>query len=275
MVNGFGTYRNSFARMRRDISPPSEGFNTSFSHEGVERLRETFIAKCEIITGQYCLFADADAGRYQLMSLILRLPLEQRLPTHNWNVASSWSEADLLASGAQIVALRTPLFPAVPALEALNAKALDATIPVEGGAGEKFDAGRIWGHRANPFGTRVEGGTAWPVTQAADGSYNVDTSPLEAGIKDAFDNAFNMLRNLATQVDALTKRSAQTPEKDRTPEDKRLFTLTTTVRDLRCAIISAHESATRRSQGGSRARSTTNRPHPKSGRPRGGEAEGF
>jgi hypothetical protein len=218
-----------------------EGFSSAYNHEGVERLRETFIAKCksaqlspiEIITGQYCLFADADAGRFQLMSLILRLPLDQRLPTHNWNVASSWTAADVLASGAQIVSLRTPLFPAVPALEALNAKVLDATVPVEGGADVTFDAGRIWGHKRVEGGTTCHGGGTLPVFQAADGTHHVDTTTLEGHIKQAFDDAFRAVKNLEEQIAVLAKEK-------RTAEPSTLKPL---ISAIRRAMIDAHRSS--------------------------------
>jgi hypothetical protein len=129
----------------------------------------------------YVLYAqDSSFGRYMLASLLLYVPHDQRLPTHNWLLAQQLDSGMKHAVGAQIEQLRFPLFPPnAQGADTLNAKLMrgDPTA-LAVGHGRSSDGM----YTADPLftdGRTATGAGALPLQQLQDGSYAVDTAPIE------------------------------------------------------------------------------------------------
>ena len=167
-----------------------EAFETAFRQpDPFENLRRIFLAQAkggliaplENVVLQYLLFGSADAARFQLASLLLTVPVPNRLAVHNWNVAASMAPARRESYGSQIAACPFPLFPDSAELMTLNSRLLsEVRAPsVQGGAAEP--------PHSNVFARRnadeVFGAGFCPVT-GPDGvqTHAVNTTSLEAAI---------------------------------------------------------------------------------------------
>jgi hypothetical protein len=153
--------------------------------------------------------------------------------------------------GETLTTFPLPLFPAEEPYDLPNAKLLREAGGPQGGASHP----RTTVYRRTRGNDDLLGAGTFPVIQNPQtGAPEVDVTKIEV----AFDNAFNQLRALQAKVDELGKN--RTPEKERTPEEKKIYALTSAVRDLRRAVVTAQESALHR---------THYRPRPRG--PRGGE----
>ena len=103
----------------------------------------------------YVLYTrDPNLGRYLLASLLLNVPQEQRLATHNWALAQEMESSRKFALGENIARLTAPLWP-----------------PQCAGA----DQAPVF----SPGG--LVSGAGWlPVLQQGDGAYGVETAPIDA-----------------------------------------------------------------------------------------------
>ena len=136
----------------------------------------------------YVLYTtDPNLGRFLLASLLLNVPQEQRLATHNWALAQEMESSRKFALGDNIARLTAPLWPPQCAgADTLNAKLLRAC----DGSGEApaFSPGGL-----------VSGAGWLPVQQQGDGAYGVETAPLDAIIKGELDSLRAEIRALRTQ----------------------------------------------------------------------------
>ena len=159
----------------------------SLRSEFVSRAKAGLLGPLEAIVGQYCLFTtNSEYGCFLLAALLLRVPPEDRVTTHNWAIAQELPRATKEAYGTAIARLQVPLFPVLEALEAANTRLLQGkpTPSVSGGSASTVD----------PLGDGWLG-----VQQAQDGSYGVETAPLDTVIKAELDGLRAELRALRSQ----------------------------------------------------------------------------
>ena len=152
--------------------------------EFISRAKSGLLGNLETLVGQYCLFSsDSKYGAYLLMCLLLRLPPDSRINTHNWAIAQELPRATREAYGSRIAALTLPMFPHDPALEAVNTKILQGSSKT---AGQNLDL--------------VDGAGWLPVLQHQEsGAYGVETLPLDTAIKAEFDNLRGQIQRLQQQ----------------------------------------------------------------------------
>ena len=136
----------------------------------------------------YVLYTrDPNLGRFLLASLLLNVPQDQRLATHNWALAQEMESSRKYALGENIARLTAPLWPPqCTGADTLNAQLLRAC----DGSGEApvFSPGGL-----------VAGAGWLPVQQQGDGAYGVETAPLDAIIKGELDSLRAEIRALRTQ----------------------------------------------------------------------------
>lgn len=113
---------------------------------------------------------------------------------HNWNIANGWTEGEVLAHGRAVAQLSSPLFPAYPALEAVNARLLAAAVELTG-SGSREEMERPY--RADR--DSIWGSGVMAVQQQPDGSYGVDVTPIE----EACNTLFGGLQHLQSQVNGI------------------------------------------------------------------------
>jgi hypothetical protein len=203
----------------------------------------------------------------QLMYLILRLPVAERVQIHNWNIASNLPEGTLLAYGNAIEHLAAPMFPDVPALQELNARLFAShEAGAVGGAPERklYRSSTHAGLFADP-----EGGGSLPVAQGPDGSLSVDVTAIEQAFQGLHDQSNWLYQQLTALQEATSKRK---PAGD---IDKLVEGLTKGFQNLRTSV-----NRTRTTVLPSRSRSAYQKPaahrpatRTQSARPRGGEPD--
>jgi hypothetical protein len=182
--------------------------------KALEALRTLFASKARIgtlghvenLVGQYVLYApDLEYATFLLMAILLKMPKDARISTHNWLVAGDMPRSDVETFGAAIAVLTAPLYPPAAPLASLNQQLLES-VPlrrdavmsqashVAGGsaAPDILDLINAPAHQAPP--SSVSGAGVLPVQQYGEG-YGVDMSPVEAAVN-----------NLQTQISALQKQ---------------------------------------------------------------------
>ena len=176
-------------RAARAAEVQIEGFARAFAEQGCwDTLRAEFLegakggvfSEIEALFLGYLLCAPAggeDRARFDIASLLVRVPPAGRVAVHNWRVASGMPAARREGHGAAIAAMPWPLFPDRGGFEALNGR-LFAQLPLSGGAP------RPERPRTDVFarGRPVLKGAGWLHGFGPDGSQTLalETSPLEA-----------------------------------------------------------------------------------------------
>jgi hypothetical protein len=148
-------------RLADDWNSGADAALKALKEEFESKARAGLLGALESLIGQYCLYCtDPKYAAYLLMALLLRIPAAQRIPVHNWMVAGDMARATKESFGSAIAILETPLFPVCAGLQSANMKLLESALS-----------------RVSP--PEVSGGGWLPVAQI-DGSWGVDTSPLES-----------------------------------------------------------------------------------------------
>lgn len=221
----------------------------------VEQAKDAQISPTESLLLFTSLYA-TEEERVFMAALILCEIDNDRLPQFNYSIARSKGEQFMSQHGATLTGMPYPLFPAVEDFDALNQRLLREYGTVEGGAPTPRCPTTFRKSRGNE--DVLGSGPTLAVTQNAQtGQWEADGAPIQA----VFDDIFNKFRVLSAKVDAMTKETSKTPEKDKTPAEKHISSLAAAVRELRRTITAAHQSTLNRSQ---RARHRN---------PRGGEPE--
>jgi hypothetical protein len=155
----------------------------------------------------YVLYAsDSTFGRYLLACLLLYVPTAERLPTHNWALAQQMDNGYKHAVGAAIEKLRQPLFPPNAAgAETLNAKLLRGEACSGGEGAEKTFSDE-------PL---ITGGGWLPMQQGTDGTYGVETAPLDAAIKTELDNFRKEMQQQLQRIGRINNRNDTRPTRER------------------------------------------------------------
>lgn len=175
---------DSFVRAFREPNP-MENLKRIF----LAQAKGGLIAPTENVVLQL-LFGESDYARFTLASLLLTVPVPNRLAVHNWNVAASMAPARRESWGNQIASCPWPLFPDTPELMTLNSKLLSETAAlmrngsVQGGAAEPRTG--VYAHRE---GDEFFGAGFCPLV-GPDGvqTHALNTTELEGAIA-------NMVRN--------------------------------------------------------------------------------
>ncbi|PHR97546.1 MAG: hypothetical protein COA68_12380 [Oceanobacter sp.] len=177
-----------------------------------------------------------------IAALVLLESDSERLPQYNYNIAVKKGEIFLTQYGTELAHFQLPLFPEDHEYDLQNQKLLRISQGQEPSGGSKPTT-RPSVFRCNRGDDDLLGaGPTLPVAQ------NPQTNQWEADatlIQKAFDDAFTQIRFLSTKVDTLAKDSAKTPDKEKTPIEKQLGSLTAAVRELRRAMTSAQNTALR------------------------------
>jgi hypothetical protein len=148
-----------------------------------ESLRATFSANARAgllgaehaLVLSYLLYSDStEYGAFMLANLLLNVPADARLSTHNWSLAQYMDSAQRHSLGARIALLDRPLYPPQAAgADTLNAKLL----AINSGAGsDPLTAD-------DSLLPRVVGAGFAAVGQLPDGTWAADTTPLEAELR--------------------------------------------------------------------------------------------
>lgn len=207
----------------------------------VDMAKDNQTSPTESIILWTALYAD-EAERRFIAALILLESDSERLPQYNYNIASKKGEIFLTQYGAELAHFQLPLFPEDHEYDLQNQKLLRISQGQEPSGGSKPTT-RPTVFRCNRGDDDLLGaGPTLPVAQ------NPQTNQWEADatlVQKAFDDAFAQIRFLSTKVDTMSKESAKTPDKEKTPIEKQLSSLTSAVRELRRAMTSAQNTALR------------------------------
>ena len=179
-------------RFTADFSASADPFaalRTSFEANARAGLIST---ETSLVLSYVLYTTDPNLGRFLLASLLLNVPQEQRLATHNWALAQEMESSRKYSLGDNIARLTAP--PQCVGADTLNAKLLRAC----DGSGEApvFAPGGL-----------VSGAGWLPVAQLQDGAYGADTAPLDSAIKTELDSLRAELHFLKSRVE-----SAQQPQ---------------------------------------------------------------
>ena len=176
--------------------------------KALEALRSLFASKARIgtlghvenLVGQYVLYCpDLEYATFLLMAILLKMPKNARISTHNWLVAGDMPRSDVETFGAAIAALTAPLYPPAAPLASLNQQLLES-VPsskvsqVAGGSAVPDILDLVIGPTFQAPPHSVSGAGVLPVQQYGE-SYGVDMSPVEAAVN-----------NLQAQISELQKQ---------------------------------------------------------------------
>jgi hypothetical protein len=205
------------------------GSATKAGKSPFDSLRATFMAnaKAGLLSAEhalilsYILYAESvEFGGFLLANLLLHVPSDMRLSTHNWCLAQSMENSVKHALGPRIAVLSRPLFPPqAPGSDTLNAKLLTTGDQIHGG--EQPGAGLFSPEPLLP----VVGAGFVPVGQLPDGSWAADTSSLESELRRQIAGMERKLTMLghpprSRQVQKGVAGVAQTPEPQPQPQHR-------------------------------------------------------
>jgi len=190
----------------RNAAEKADNIVKGIKRQSIEEQKELFLdmaknamlTEQEVLFGQYLFYGDT-ADVHLLRGLLLAARGADRIRIHNFVVASAREESFLRMHGEALQGLAFPLFPAARVFAALNEKLLVEVVPCGGRAPKA--AGGTAKQRPSVYAARtdVDGGGALPVVPADNGSWVVDTTPIE----NAFGEIFSTLNALGEEVRAL------------------------------------------------------------------------
>jgi hypothetical protein len=169
----------------------------TLKQEYIARAKAGMLTPTEALIGQYTLFCSSDDtkyGSFMLMSLMLRVPVDDRVSIHNWAIAQEMPNATKEAYGAAIAQLSFPLFPVDEQLTATNTKLLTGISPSGGSVN-------------TVFATQPTGAGGLPLLQATDGTYGVDTTPIEQPFGSEIQNLRREVANLRSRLNAANQQA--------------------------------------------------------------------
>jgi hypothetical protein len=169
----------------------------TLKQEYIARAKAGMLTPTEALIGQYTLFCSSDDtkyGSFMLMSLMLRVPVDDRVSIHNWAIAQEMPNATKEAYGAAIAQLSFPLFPVDEQLTATNTKLLTGISPSGGSVN-------------TVFATQPTGAGGLPLLQATGGTYGVDTTPIEQAFGSEIQNLRREVANLRSRLNAANQQA--------------------------------------------------------------------
>lgn len=178
-------WRVTHQRLLAERKELAKASMTEIQAKFVDLAKGHLLTADEVLTATYLLWAIPDAQKFFAGIILSKRGLE-RTRAHNFFVAANVeaSEAFLTAHGERLVNLAWPLFPPDARFSALNVALLfeaDAAATATGGGRQRTPS--VY---RSVVPSDALGGGMLPVTQANDGSYGVDVTPIET--------AFNALR---------------------------------------------------------------------------------
>jgi hypothetical protein len=177
----FGT---EFAAATSSGTDPFDALKTAF----IANAKAGLLGPEHTLILSYLLFSESTQyGAFLLANLLLHVPSEARLSTHNWGLAQEMEPTYRHSMGTRIATLDRPLFPPnAPGSDALNAKLLTA-LPV---GGARPDQGEL------SILPQLTGAGYLAVGQLNDGSWAADSTPLEAELRRQIDGMERKLTSL-------------------------------------------------------------------------------
>jgi hypothetical protein len=150
------------------------------------------------------LYSDSiEYGAFLQANLLLNVPADARLSTHNWSLAQHMDSAQRPSLGSLIAVLDRPLYPPQAAgADTLNAKLL----PVNTGAGSD----PLTADDSCCLASEARAGFA-AVGQLPDGSWDADTTPLEAELRRQVEGMERKLASLGHPPRGPARRQPQQP----------------------------------------------------------------